>query len=393
MKLLIYSHLFWPSVGGLETVVQALASGLAKLNDKTGAPLYEITVVTNTTGPPDGAEWQSSYRVVRKPQRAELRRLVESADLVHVAGVSIPAIRSALSAGKPVVVEHHGFQAICPTGQLLQEPQDVPCPGHFMNGNHAACLRCRNSGTFLSSLRLWLLTFWRRWLCERVTVNIVPTAWLGEQLNLSRVKTIWHGLPREAAFVRISSTGRIPQIVFMGRLVTTKGVGLLLEAAGKLREQNHRFEIVIIGAGPERESLEEQAKQKQLAGQVKFLGMMPNAELATQLAGASVIVVPSIGGEVFGMVVAENMLRGLPVLASDLGAFVEVLGSREQTFRTGDAVDLARKLEQVLKEPAMAADWGARGRNRILEVFSEERMIDEHHRLYQEAMGLNPRGA
>ena len=120
---------------------------------------------------------------------------------------------------------------------------------------------------------------------------------------------------------------------------------------------------------------------------------MPNAELATQLAGASVIVVPSIGGEVFGMVVAENMLRGLPVLASDLGAFVEVLGSREQTFRTGDAVDLARKLEQVLKEPAMAADWGARGRNRILEVFSEERMIDEHHRLYQEAMGLNPRGA
>jgi len=108
----------------------------------------------------------------------------------------------------------------------------------------------------------------------------------------------------------------------------------------------------------------------------------------TALAQASVVVVPSLGGEVFGFVLAENMLRALPVVASDLGAFREVLGDTGLTFRTGDAADLASALARVLDDPPLAAALAQRARRRALDFFSQSRMIEAHARVYQEVFSV-----
>jgi len=384
MRLLIYSHFFAPSVGGVETVVKSLATGLANLRTTGDAAVYEVTVVTHTPDL-DTNTLSAPYRIIRRPSVDELRKVIASSDLIHVAGAAIPPIREALRIGKPVVVEHHGFQVICPTGQLLQEPQDAPCPGHFMKGNHAACLGCRKTGSFYGSFRLWLLTFFRRSLCKRVDVNIVPTAWLGERLKLPRTKTVAHGLPQESAITRTGSQD-LKTIVFIGRLVTTKGVSLLREAARRLKEQARPFQLLLVGGGPERESLEERVRGWGLVPEVKFAGPVANEQLPRYLDQAAAVVVPSLGGEVFGMVVAESMLRGLPVVASDLGSFVEVLGNRDQTFRTGDAGGLARQLTRVLDNPNLAADWARDGRQRALSQFSEQKMIENHEEIYREVL-------
>ena len=76
------------------------------------------------------------------------------------------------------------------------------------------------------------------------------------------------------------------------------------------------------------------------------------------------------------------MLRGLPVLASDLGAFAEVIGDAGLLFRTGDAEDLARRLATLLRDPALAADLGVRARQRVLAFFARSRMIDAHAAMY-----------
>jgi len=93
-------------------------------------------------------------------------------------------------------------------------------------------------------------------------------------------------------------------------------------------------------------------------------------------------VVPSLGGEVFGLVVAENMLRGLPVVASDLGAFVEVLGDAGLTFRTGDPAALAAALSRLLDDPSFAATLGQRGSRRAETVYALDCMIESHASLY-----------
>jgi glycogen(starch) synthase len=382
MKLLIYSHFFAPSVGGVETLVLSLARGLAGLRGDAGNPEFEITVVTQTSAE-EFDDTSLPFPIVRQPNLIHLWDLVRASEVVHVAGPALAPVFLGLLGGKPVVIEHHGFQTICPNGQLLIEPAGIPCPGHFMAGRHSQCLRCNAGQGWFASRKLWLLTFVRRFLCRRVSRNITPTAWLGGLVQLPRVTAIPHGLESiSAPRMRSVSPSRPPVIAFQGRLVTTKGVGILFEAARSLLAQNRAFELLIIGDGPERASLERLSQDASLAGHVRFAGRLLGAELDAAQAEASVVVVPSLGGEVFGLVVAENMLRGLPVITSDLGAFVEVLGEGGLTFRTGDAVALAGELARVLDDPALAAGLALRARERALEFCDFRRMLEAHARVY-----------
>jgi glycosyltransferase involved in cell wall biosynthesis len=387
MKLLVYSHYFAPSVGGVESIVSSLASGLAGLHDSNGTNQFEVTLVTQTPSGnyDDGA---NAFRTVRTPRFAELWQLIRASDIVHVAGPAIPPIILCLLARKPCVVEHHGFQTTCPNGQLLLEPAGTPCPGYFMAGRQTECLRCNSGQGWLASFKLWILTYVRRFLCSRVAANIMPTEWLSGQLHLPHSSAIPHGLEATEAAQPSGQLRNPPIVAFQGRLVTTKGVRLLFEAARMLREKRQAFELLIIGDGPERDSLERFVYETQLGSQVRFAGRLDGAQLNAALAQSSVVVVPSLGGEVFGLVVAENMLRALPVVASDLGAFSEVLGGAGITFRTGDAASLAAALSQLLNDPSLATQLGQRARERMLNFCSRQRMLESHADLYDRVQEL-----
>ena len=388
MKLLIYSHFFAPSIGGVETIVLSLARGLTELRNSTGAREFEITLVTQTAkGDFDDAK--PPFRIVRQPTLVELWRLIRWSDVVHLAGPAIAPLFLSLFTRRPVVLEHHGFQTICPNGQLLIEPQSAPCPGHFMAGRHGECLRCNCGQGWLVSWKLWLLTFLRRFLSARASANITPTQWLGGLLNLPRVTAVPHGLAAGPAVHRAASPCCVPVIAFMGRLVTTKGVLLLLRAAKILHEQGRSFAVLIIGDGPERTSLEKFALDSRLVTRIRFADRLDGDQLEAALAQVTAVVVPSLGGEVFGLVVAENMLRGLPVVVSDLGAFVEVVDGTGVTFRTGDAADLASAVARLLDDPSAAARLGQQARQRALDFLSKSRMIEGHSRIYQSFLGAS----
>ena len=114
------------------------------------------------------------FQVVRRPNFPALMRLVRAADVVHLAGPCFLPMLLGLLFRKQIVVEHHGFQVICPNGQLFYEPTQMPCPGHFMAGRHRQCLRCNARAGTVASLKMWLLTFARRWLAHYAAVNVTP---------------------------------------------------------------------------------------------------------------------------------------------------------------------------------------------------------------------------
>jgi glycogen(starch) synthase len=382
MKLLLYSHFFPPSIGGVETIVLSIARGLAELRYSNGARQFEVTLITQSP-PGNYNDSVNPFRTIRRPGPIRLWQLIRESDVVHVAGPALaPLILSPL-ARRPFVVEHHGFHTICPNGQLLIEPAGVPCPGHFMAGRQMECLRCNSNQGWAATYKLWLLTFVRRFLCSQAAANITPTQWLGDLLQLPRAVPVPHGLEAGEAVSRTAPIPSMPVIAFLGRLVTTKGVRVLLEAARILREQNRSFELLIMGDGPERESLEQFAHDLQIDAYVCFAGRLNETELEASLSRASAVVIPSLGGEVFGLVVAENMLRGLPIVASDLGAFVEVLGDTGLVFRTGDAEGLASDLARLLDDPSLATRLGNGGRERALHFCNKSRMIEAHARIYR----------
>jgi glycogen(starch) synthase len=384
MKLLLYSHFFAPSVGGVETLALSLARGLARLRDAEGKERFEITLVTQTAA----AEFHDEalpFRVVRRPGIWQLWKRIRASDVVHVAGPALLPVMIGLVQHRPVVVEHHGFQTICPNGQLLIEPAGIPCPGHFMAGRHRECWRCNVGLGWPASLKLWVLTFVRRFMCGCVAANITPTAWLGGLVQLPRTTPVAHGLElRSGRVTGDKARSAVPVIAFQGRLVTTKGAKVLLEAARILSEHRRPFELLVIGDGPEREELQQTAREAALTGHVQFTGRLGGTELEAALATAEVLVVPSLGGEVFGLVVAENMARGLPVIASDLGAFVEVVGDAGLTFRTGDARELAGALVKILDDSELASRLGRQGQQRVAEFCDFARMLEAHTRIYEQ---------
>ena len=387
MKLFFYSHYFAPSIGGVETIVLSLVRGLAELRAPNGSPEFDLTLVTETPAG-DFDDRKLPFRVFRRPSLAQLLRMIRSSDIIHIAGPALFPLLLGLLARKPVVVEHHGFQTICPTGQLLIEPGSAPCPGHFMAGRYRECLRCRSNNNWLASWKLLLSTFVRRFLCSRIAANIMPTEWLGELLHLPNAISIPHGIESAERDPESPHASCPPLIVFQGRIVTTKGLPVLLEAASILRSENRVFELQVIGDGPERVASEALAKKLELSSVVRFAGPIATADIDTALAKASIVVVPSLAGEVFGLVLAENMSRGLPVVASNVGCFAEVLGDAGLTFGVGDAMELARQIARILDDSALASELSGRARGRISEWYPRSKMIKLHAQLYRRLSGL-----
>jgi glycogen(starch) synthase len=388
MKVLLYTHAFAPKVGGVETIVMSLATGLAT-QDREGPIL-----VTLATATPRGDFDDSSlpFRVVRQPGLLQLLRLIRAADVVHLAGPCFLPMTLSLLYQKPVVVEHHGFQAICPNGQLLYEPTRTPCPGHFMAGRYGKCVRCNARNSLLRSVSSWLLTFPRRWICAHVSSNVMPVQWLSIVLGLPRATTIYHGLPALAGPNLPAAVSSPPTVAFMGRLVSTKGVAVLLRAASRLKTKGLSFAVKIIGDGPQRAQLEAQTQVLGLAERVTFLGYQPDAKLREVLSDVGTIVMPSLGGEVFGLVAAENMMRGLLPIVSAGGALAEVVGDTGLTFPPGDDEALAGCLERVLRSPDFENRERLRARERAMTQFVASRMVEEHVALYQ-SLVMNGQGA
>lgn len=386
MKLLIYSHAFAPMIGGVETVVMSLASGLASVDrsDYLGRP--DVTVVTPTLGA-DFNDAALPFRVIRRPSLSHLVSLIRAADVVHLAGPAFQPMLLGFVFRKPVVVEHHGFHTVCPNGLLLHEPTQSPCPGHFMAGRHGECLRC-NAGTGrLRTLKLWFSTFPRRWLSRHAQANIMPTNWLGELLRLPRSTTIYHGLPDRGSNDASQFSSLRTTFAFIGRLVSTKGVRTLLQAAQQLSADGLQYRLKVIGDGPDREALQQQALSLGLVDSVQLLGHVHPARLESHLSEAATVVMPSLAGEVFGLVAAENMLRGKLLIAADAGALREVIGDAGWLFPPGDSKSLAACLRRVLAEPGLAEDLGKKARQRALDLFGEERMVAEHLFVYRQLLG------
>ncbi|HEV2592935.1 MAG TPA: glycosyltransferase family 4 protein [Gaiellaceae bacterium] len=146
--------------------------------------------------------------------------------------------------------------------------------------------------------------------------------------------------------------GDEPTVVFFGKLIEQKGVQVLLEAMNNVDAR-----VVVVGFGPYRATLEAMAPPRTL-----FTGPLEHRHLRHLLPLADVTVVPSIFPEAFGMVAAEAAAAGSPPLVSRHSGLAEVAAGLEEeypvsarhlaSFETGNAADLAAKLNELLALPA-----------------------------------------
>jgi glycogen(starch) synthase len=333
MRILLCSHWFSPSFGGVETISKILAEEFTR----AGAT---VTVVTNTPGP----EEDLVYTVVRQPSHKTLRGLARDSDVILQNLISLRTLISLIPSRKPIVVTHQSWLRRTDGTRGLE--------------NYAKLLALR--------------------ACHNVSISKA----IAKSLPVDSVVI---GNPFEAkAFEGRRDTPRDRDIVFLGRLVSDKGCDLLLQALAELKPKGLTPSLTVIGDGPEMSPLKALTVELRLTAQVEFLGAVQEGR-GEIVARHRIMAVPSVWAEPFGVVALEGVASGCALVSSSQGGLPDAVGSCGLYFPNGNVKALALALEQVLTDPGLRTNLISAGPEH-LEKFQPAFIAARYLELFRDLM-------
>lgn len=178
-----------------------------------------------------------------------------------------------------------------------------------------------------------------------------------------------------------------PIVAMVGRIARWKGQHVFIEAASAVlqRRPDCRFQIIgapLFGEDGYLAHLRGLAAKLGVADNVEFLGF--RADVPDLIAAADVVVHASIKAEPFGQVVVEAMAAGKPVIATNGGGLREIVVDGETGFLVpmGDVEEMAKRILELLGDPALALSMGRAGRKRVEEKFTIRQSLDIVQTLY-----------
>lgn len=169
-------------------------------------------------------------------------------------------------------------------------------------------------------------------------------------------------------------------MLFLGRLVSTKGLGYLMRAMRRVIDDGYRIELKIAGAGPEENKLRSLVESLGLQGRVHILGRVSEERKHRLLRDCRLFVFPSTY-ESYGIAAAEAMSYGKPVIASDVGGLPEVVGEGGVLVPPKNPQQLAVAIEELLDDEGRRHALGKKARERAM-GFSWEKVAREMERVY-----------
>jgi glycosyltransferase involved in cell wall biosynthesis len=174
---------------------------------------------------------------------------------------------------------------------------------------------------------------------------------------------------------------------YLGRLVENKGLPLLVEALAALPQY---CRVIFIGNGPMKSALEAQAARLDVSERVTFKDGIPTFEVPNVLQKMDVLVLPSLTRsnwkEQFGRVLAEAMACETPVIGSNSGEIPYVIGDAGLVFQEGNAQELTACVRRLLDAPQLYATLAAKGRQRVLDNYTQERIAQQTYEVYKEML-------
>ena len=363
MKVLLACPYDWASPGGVQVQVRELAERLRARDHRTlivapgpdatsnglvrivGRPVrvpYGGTVAPISFSP-------GSWRRLRSAMRAF------GPDVVHVHEPFTPStsMLATLAATTPVVATFHAF---LDRSRLMEI--SGPILRQIDRRIDAAVAVSEAAAAFVRRVR-------------RGPVEIVPNG-----VDVSRFAEPAdppEGLPR----------GR--RILWVNRLDPQKGFGVMVDAFARLARDRDDVFLLVAGEGRDRVAL--RTLPRQTRNRVVPLGTVPHDELPRYHAAADVYCSPAVGQESFGLVLVEAMAAGVPVVATDIPGYREVVrnGVDGLLVRPNDPGALSDAVRRVLSEPELASALAAAGRARAPE-FAWDAVVPRLEAVYGRAL-------
>jgi glycosyltransferase involved in cell wall biosynthesis len=380
MKILLYCRSFHPAMGGLESVTMSLAEQIV-------AAGHSCVVVTETAPGGDGSSnpERFPFAIVRAPHARQRFALVNAADIVHSNGASLALFFHAKLLRKPFLWTHAGYQMVSVDG--LGWMDGKPAPLHPLP---SLLLHARRKGLRTATVAAIKLGI-RRVAGLAVDRNVAVSRWVAMRQPLPRQVVIYNPFSL-AGFTKAAAIARSHRydFLFVGRLVSEKGVATLLRALALLNEERARrgrsaASLLIVGDGAERVALQQLAVSLGIASNVHFVGRRRGPELVETMTQANTAIVPSEWEEAMGGVALELLAAGLPLIVSQRGGLSECVGEAAWTFPNGDHHALAARMASVIDDEALRGSKAEAARQ-VLDAFDERALAQRYIDLYAEIL-------
>ncbi|MGH9266051.1 MAG: glycosyltransferase [Acidimicrobiales bacterium] len=190
----------------------------------------------------------------------------------------------------------------------------------------------------------------------------------------------WPAPPEAVTAIRGSARGR-PLVLFLGRLVSYKGVDVLIEAMRSVDAT-----LLVVGDGPARPALE--AATAGLGDRVLFAGNVSNERRSAYYRAADVFVLPAVSrAESFGIAMLEAMAQGTPAISTEVGtgtSWVNVDGETGVVVPPRDPERLASALAGLFADDGRRKELGAAAAARARRHFSKRAMVEQLTELYRD---------
>ncbi|HRQ39345.1 MAG TPA: glycosyltransferase family 4 protein [Chloroflexota bacterium] len=341
---------------------------------------FFVSEVNYWDNPSLGQKMRAAGRVLySREARQKIGQLLQQTqpDIAHVHLIYhqiSPSILLALKDfGLPIIQTLHDYKPICPTYSFVASGRI--CERCLGGKFYQAALQKCNHDSLMSST----LSAIEMYLHHSLGWYDLPDMYITPS-NFMRQKMMEFGLPGEklihiANFVDASQYAFSPThsgyFVYLGRLTSIKGVHTLLIAMSKLKSRHAR--LLIIGDGPQRAELEALKVQLGLHN-VEFCGYQTADALSQLLAQALFNILPSECYENCPMSVLEMMAFGKPTIGADIGGIPELIQHDETgfLFESGNAEDLAQKIDQMLSSYSKIQIMGEQARQLAEEKYSPQ---------------------
>ena len=323
MRILLSSYAFYPSIGGVESLSAMLAEQFCLRG-------HDVVVITHTTGESGAAP----YRVVRRATKSQLWELVRWCDVFVHNNINLRSAWPLLFMRRPWAVINSGSIAATPMGRLKR-------------------------------------------FCARFAVTSGVSADTARKIG---AKTVIPNCYDNDLFRELPNGGREVELMYLGRLVSEKGVDVLLHALHRLKLAGMAPRLTIVGGGPEEASLRKLVSSLNLDEQVTFAGIRRDHALVRELNRHRILVVPSTYSEPFGIVAVEALACGCVVVGSERGGLGEAIGPCGLTFPNGDAEALAECLRGLLSDEGRVRALRERAAEHLA-GFTKEHVADRYLKL------------
>ena len=306
MKILLASYSFFPSVGGVEEVNASLARAFVERG-------HAVKVITMT---PSTERESLGLEIIRAPGARALIEAIRWCDVFLQANVSFRLGWPNFLIRRPWIIVLHGNIG-----------DEWPARG-FAKWK----ARLKRASLAMSDMTI---------ACSNAVARKVTPAAI-----------VLPNPYRDHLFRRLSGAERKWDLVYLGRLVSDKGVSLLIDAVAALRTGGINASLLIIGGGPEEAALRALCDSRGIAGQVAFAGVQRGEPLVRLLNSCKAMVIPSVVEEGFPTVALEGIACGCAIVAADIGGLPEAVGPCGVTFAKGDVQALAETLRGLLLDSA-----------------------------------------